>query len=286
MNAIEVTNLTKNFKNFQLNDISFSLPKGYIMGLIGANGAGKTTLIKLLMGLYLKDSGEISVLGCNPYDNFAIKDQIGFVYDNPKFYDFNLKKIIKIINPFYSTWDQDLCDYYMKLFNLNYKMRFKTLSRGMQLKFSLTIALSHHAKLLILDEPTSGLDPIFRNEFLAILQDVIVDGEKSILFSSHITTDVEKIADYITYIKDGEILFSNDCNDIMNSFVLINGSEEQIPAAIKDIMIGGQVNKYNYEALIPAQHNLDCVWSNEEIPNLEQIMYYHERGDNYVAIDH
>ena len=285
MNAIEIKNVSKKFKRFTLDNVSLSIPEGYIMGLVGANGAGKTTIIKLLMGLYLKDSGSISLLGQDPYTQYKIKDQVGFVFDNPQFYDFNLKKIKNIVKPFYSKWDDQVYCKYLERFKLSPKMRFKTLSRGMQLKFALTIALSHHARLFILDEPTSGLDPVFRNEFLSILQDLITDGDKTILFSSHITSDIEKIADYITYIKDGSIIFSEERESVFSKYLLIKDPEHAIPSEVRNIMIGGENTPYNYEALIPMNYSIKRSWSLEEKPTLDQIMFYHERGEKNVAFD-
>lgn len=282
MNAIEMSNVSKRFKFFSLDDVTFKVPKGYIMGLVGVNGAGKTTLIKLLMGLYIKDSGNISVLGKDPFSEYGVKNEIGFVFDNPKFYDFTLKKIKKIIQPFYANWDDELYDGYLSRFKLTPKMKFKTLSRGMKLKFALTLALSHHAKILILDEPTSGLDPIFRSEFLTILQEIIAEGDKSILFSSHITSDIERIADYITYIKDGKIVFSEEREAVFSRYLLIKDPESFIPSSVQEIMIGGQTTPYNYEALIPTDYVIERNWSIEEKPSLEQIMFYHERGDQFA----
>lgn len=253
------------------------------MGLIGANGAGKTTIIKLLMGLYIKNDGHISVLGKDPFkDGKEIHHQIGFIFDNPKYYDFKLKKIIKIIRPFYKEWDDDVFSHYLQRFELREGLRFKTLSRGMKLKFALAIALSHHAKLLILDEPTSGLDPIFRIQFLDILQELIEDGERSILFSSHITSDIEKIADYITYIKKGNLVFTDNRDKVMSQYLLVKGTENHIPDTIKSVMIEGKVTPYNYEALIPRAHGISPIWLQEETPTLDQIMYYFEKSDRYV----
>ncbi len=284
MNVIEVNGLTKKFKHFKLDNITFKLPQGYIMGLIGANGAGKTTLIKLLMGLYLKDEGDISIFDMNPIkDGKEVRDRVGFVFDNPLYYDFSLKRIKKIIQPFYSKWDDGIYEYYLKKFKLDNKMRFRTLSRGMKLKFALILALSHKAELLILDEPTSGLDPVFRIELLKILQEVIEDEQRTILFSSHITSDIEKIADYIIYLRNGEVIFCDDRNTVLSSFVLVKGEDDHIPKEVSEVMIGGQVNAYNYEALLPSNHNISKVWNFEERPSLDQIMFYHEKsGDIYV----
>lgn len=278
MNAIEVKNVSKRFKNFLLKDVTLTLEKGYIMGLIGSNGAGKTTLIKIIMGLYLKDLGSVAVLGSDPFSDYHIKEQIGFVYDNPNFYDFKLKKIIKIIKPFYKNWDQPVFDAYLEQFKLTPKLRFKTMSRGMKLKFALAIALSHHAKVLILDEPTSGLDPVFRSEFLSILQEIISEEDLSILFSSHITSDIEKIADYITYIRDGEIIFSEDRHSVFSKYQLIK-STNPFDESLNKQMVGYENTPYNYSALIVKDQNLNLNFQEVRQPTLEEIMYFHERGD-------
>ncbi|MDW7657753.1 MAG: ABC transporter ATP-binding protein [Bacillota bacterium] len=281
MSAIEITNMSKHFKEFSLQDVTIHLPDGYIMGLIGANGAGKTTLIKIIMGLYVYQSGFVKIMGLDPIkDGRVLRNKIGFIFDDPKYYDFKLGKVKKIIAPFYSNWDDSAFKTYLEKFELSQNMRFTKLSRGMKLKFSLAIALSHNAELLVLDEPTSGLDPIFRVEFLRILQEVINQGTCSILFSSHITDDVEKIADYVTYIKKGHVRFSEDKNEIMSRYLLIKGEEDSIPDSIADIMVAGTVTPYYYEALVPRNHGLDKIWKSEEPPKLEQIMLYHEmRGD-------
>lgn len=280
MNAIEIQGLRKSFRSFTLEDINITLPKGYIMGLIGANGAGKTTLIRILMGLYHRDDGEVSILGLDPMkDGKLLREDIGFVFDEPKYYDFKLNKIKKIISPFYKLWDEEQYHNYMSRFSLTGKMKFRELSRGMKLKFALAIALSHHAKLLILDEPTSGLDPVFRIELLDILQEVIEDGEKTILFSSHITSDIEKIADYITYLQLGKVIFSEDKNKLLEQYIIIQGQEREIPTDIKNIMIHGKVTPYFYEALIPKSNQLKPHWKEEHPPTLDELMYYFEKKE-------
>lgn len=281
MNAIEINKLTKSFPHFTLDNISLELPKGYIMGLIGANGAGKTTLIKLIMGLYLKDSGEISILGLDPERaGKSMREHIGFVFDDPKFYDFKLKKIKNIIAPFYKGWNEVQFWDYMEKFKLLGNYKFKNMSRGMKLKFALAIALSHNAELLILDEPTSGLDPIFRLELLEILQGVIEKGDKTVLFSSHITADVEKIANYITYIRNGRIEFSADSDTVLSKYLLVKGTDNKIPGSIKEVMINGKTTAHDYEALIYKNNDIEKVWEHDEEPTLETIMYYYEtRGE-------
>jgi ABC-2 type transport system ATP-binding protein len=197
---LELQNVTKKFPGFTLQDVSFSLEPGYIMGFIGANGAGKSTTIKLIMNLLRRDSGEIRVFGLDisKHEN-EIKNRIGFVYDENHFYEeLTIREMKTIIAPFYRDWDDNVYKRLLKDFELPEKQRIKNLSKGMKMKFSLAIALSHHAELLLMDEPTSGLDPLIRSDLLEILADVIQDERRSVLFSTHITSDLDRIADYIT----------------------------------------------------------------------------------------
>lgn len=279
MNAIEIRQVKKTFSGFMLKDVDMVLPQGYIMGLVGANGAGKTTLIRILMGLYLPDEGDIQIFGQDLRHNGRdVRDQIGFVFDEPKFYDFRLKKVVKLIAPFYSQWDDEQFWLHMEQFKLSGKMKFKELSRGMKLKFALATALSHHARLLILDEPTSGLDPVFRLDFLDLLQEIMTDSTISILFSSHITADVERIADYVTYLRRGELVLSEEKESLRNRFILVRGGNT-VPDDLRMQAVGIRTTDYNYEALLPTSHNLQKIWQEETIPSLEQIMFYHERGE-------
>ncbi len=280
MNIIEIDHLSKNFKHFSLHDVSLQVAQGEIMGLIGANGAGKTTLIKIIMGLYLHDHGEVRVFGMDPIkDGSVMRNDIGFVFDDPRYYDFNLKRISKIIAPFYENWQDDVFHQYLQQFDLTDRLKFKSLSRGMKLKFSLAIALSHQAKLLVLDEPTSGLDPIFRVELLKILKKVKQEGNCSILFSSHITDDVERIADSITYIKKGGIVFSGEKAEILSKYRLIKGDCEKLKPLAESMVAGQEIEDY-YEALVDRKQTLPKLWDEESDPSLEQIMLYHEmRGD-------
>lgn len=284
MYAINLDNVTKCFEGFTLDHVSFHLKNDCIMGLIGSNGAGKTTIIKLLMGLYLKDQGEISVLGADPFKIPSIKDEIGFVYDNPHFYDFKLKKITQIIRPFYSNWDHNIYEKYMKAFKLSDNMHFKTMSRGMKLKYNLALSLSHHAKLLILDEPTSGLDPVFRNEFLSLLLTIKSREKLAILFSSHITDDIEKIADTITYIREGKIIFSDTQTNVFNNFLLIKGSNT-LPEPLINQLIGMEKKQDGFTALITYHPDAKEICENVSMPTLEDIMYFHERNENNDAFD-
>jgi len=286
-NILEVKELKKNFKNFSLKDISFSLPKGYIMGFIGPNGAGKSTTIKLIMNLLKKDGGQIKVFGKDhiQYER-EIKNHIGFVYDENHFYEeLTLHEMKNIIAPFYKTWDENMFDKYMKFFQLPLNKKIKELSKGMKMKFSLAIALSHNAKLLIMDEPTSGLDPIIRSELLDILQDIIQDGEKSVFFSTHITSDLEKIADYITFIYDGEIILSTTKDDILDNYCVVKGGLDLLDKDTQKAFVGIRKNNYGFEGLVDSREKAQKLFKENvviEKPSLEDIMLYIVRGNQYA----
>ena len=224
-NILEIKSLRKEYNGFALKDVSFQLPYGYIMGLIGPNGAGKTTTIKLVMNLLRKNSGEIKIFGKDNLEHeVEVKSRIGFVYDTPNFYEhLTLKQMKSIIAPFYKNWDEVMFRKYIDEFDLPLTKKIKTLSRGMLMKYALAIALSHHADLIIMDEPTSGLDPVFRRELLDILSGLIQDEKKSILFSTHVTSDLERIADYITFIHKGEMIFSRPKDEIFEEYGIVKG---------------------------------------------------------------
>ncbi|MGY0372766.1 ABC transporter ATP-binding protein [Clostridium sp. JNZ J1-5] len=279
---LEISNLRKEYKDFTLNDINFQLERGYIMGFIGPNGAGKSTTIKLIMNLLHKNGGEVKIFGMDNIKNEKeIKDKIGFVYDENYYYEeLSMEKMKKIIAPFYSKWDEDAFNEYMKEFDLDPKKKIKTLSKGMKMKFSLAIALSHNAELIIMDEPTSGLDPIFRHEILDILYSLIQDESKSVFFSTHITTDLEKIADYITFINKGNIVFSKSKEEILDTYGLVKGGLEVLNSSLKNEFIGIHENHFGFEALtdnIPKIKKLFKADVIIEKPSLEDIMVYSVR---------
>ncbi|NLV88435.1 MAG: ABC transporter ATP-binding protein [Tissierellia bacterium] len=280
---LEVKNLTKDFKKFKLDNVSFKLEPGYIMGFIGPNGAGKSTTIKLIMNLLKKDSGEIKVFGMDhiKYEK-EIKDRIGFVYDESYFYeDLSIKQMKDIIAPFYTKWDDHKFNYYMKEFNLDPSQKIKKLSKGMKMKFSLAIGLSHNADLIIMDEPTSGLDPVFRREILDILYDIIQDEEKAIFFSTHITTDLEKIADYITFINDGKIVFSNPKDEVLETYGIVKGTTSLLDRDTRKEFLGLRETKVGFEGLTENPDKFRRKYGNEVIiekPSLEDIMVYSVRG--------
>jgi len=285
MNEIlEVRNLTKNYPGFSLNNISFTLEKGYIMGFIGPNGAGKTTTIRLIMNLIRRDSGEIKVFGLdNIKDELEVKERIGFVYDENHFYnELSVLEMKKIIAPFYSRWDDSVFKDYLDRFELSPRKKIKDLSRGMKMKFSLVISLSHHADLLLLDEPTSGLDPIFRSELLDILAEIIQDENKSIFLSTHLTADLDKIADYITFINRGELVFCEGKDAIMERYALVKGDNELLDEELKREFIGINQSKYGFTGLTRDVQRVRQVFGSSvliEKASLEDIMLYTVRGE-------
>lgn len=283
-NILEIKNLSKSYNNFQLNDVNFTLRKGYIMGFVGPNGAGKTTTIKLIMNLIKKSSGEIKIFGLDNLEyEKEIKNRIGFVYDDLNFYDtFSLKNNAKLIADFYDKWSWNTFNNYMEKFKINEDQKFKELSKGMKAKFALALALSHDAELLIMDEPTSGLDPIFRNEIINILQEYIEDGSRSILFSSHIISDIEKMADYITFINNGEIVFSEDKNLLEDTYRIVKGGLDILDNKLENECIKIKRNKYGFSGLTSNYKNLIEKYGSDIVidkPDIEEIMIY-MAGDN------
>ena len=228
MYALEIQNLQKNFEGFAL-DVSFSLPKGCVMGLIGTNGAGKSTTIKLILDIIKKDGGSITVLGRdNKNQAHLIKDEIGVVFDEAAFpLCMNAAQIGKVMKLTYSAWSDDTYYRLLSDFGLPRDKEFKDFSRGMKMKLSIAAALSHKAKLLLLDEPTGGLDPVVRDEIVDILFDFARDDEHSILISSHIVSDLEKLCDYIAFLHKGRLLLCEEKDKLLGEYALVRCSKEQ-----------------------------------------------------------
>ncbi|MEN6391096.1 MAG: ABC transporter ATP-binding protein [Syntrophomonas sp.] len=287
---LKVGGLCRSFGEFQLKDISLSLPRGYIMGFIGPNGAGKTTTIKLIMNLINRDRGEVLIFGKDNIQNEKeIKQRIGFVYDENYYYDFlNLKEMKNIIAPFYHDWDEALFQRYLKVFELPARKKIKDLSRGMKMKFSLALALSHGAELIIMDEPTSGLDPVFRSELLDILHNEIQDENRGILFSSHITSDLERIADYICFINNGQIVFSQTCDELREKYLLVKGPLELLNEPARQFMLNVKENDFGFEGLSDQPERIRRLLGHNalyEIPSLDQIVLYTVRRDRCGAVN-
>lgn len=263
-NLLELKDVSMSFPGFKLNNISLSLPKGYIMGLVGPNGAGKTTTIQLILNMLEKDTGEILVFGKDNIKNEnAIKQDIGVVFDSIFYVDsWTVKDTEKAVSIFYEGWKHDVFSEMVKRFDLPQGKKVSELSRGMQMKLMLACAFSHNAKLLILDEPTSGLDPAIRDEFLEILQEYIKDGERSVLFSTHITTDLARVADYITLINKGELVYTGSMDGLIDSYRLIKGRARDLTAQLEKSIIGMRKTDMGFEGLIGANETAqykDCV---------------------------
>lgn len=277
--VLELQNVTKKFPGFTLLDVSFSLEPGFIMGFIGANGAGKSTTIKLIMNLLRRDSGEIRVFGLDMSKHEKeIKNRIGFVYDENHFYEeLTIREMKTIIAPFYRDWDDNVYKRLLKDFELPEKQRIKHLSKGMKMKFSLAIALSHHAELLLMDEPTSGLDPLIRSDLLEILVEVIQDERRSVLFSTHITSDLDRIADYITLIHEGKILFSMGKDELLEHYTLIKGEKSLLGQELFSYLVGYRENQFGFEGLVTNKNELQPLLKGKAIwerPSLEEVMLY------------
>lgn len=248
MNAIEVNNLRKNYKGFTLNNVSFELPSGCIMGLIGENGAGKSTTIRSILGMTKPDGGEVNVLGQTM--SASLKEDIGVVLDEVGIpVSLNIKDINKIMRNMYKNWEEKEFFNYIDIFSLPTDKKFNDFSKGMKMKLGIAIALSHNAKLLILDEPTSGLDPLVRDEIIDILNDFTRDEEHSILISSHIVSDLEKLCDYIAFMHNGNLMLYEEKDVLLEKYRFINLTEQQLseldPTAIK----GKKVGKFGVEAI-------------------------------------
>lgn len=273
-NAIEVKNLRKEYQDFTLNDISFSLPTGYIMGFVGQNGAGKTTTIRLMLNMTDRAGGEICLLGMdNLRDEQRIKQYVGVVMDEIYFVNnWSVREVEQALKPFYVNWNSALFSQYAQQFRLPLDKKVKDLSRGMRMKLMLAVALSHEAKLLILDEPTSGLDPVARDELLQILRDYI-DEEKCILLSTHDTTDLERIADYITLIDNGNIFYSGTKDDLIDSYRIIKGGPNDLLDPFREKIIGLTKNNTGFFGLIRASYR---KYLPEEIvterPSIDEIL--------------
>lgn len=250
-NILEVKNLTKKYKDFELN-ISFELQKGMIMGFIGENGAGKTTTIKAILDIIKNYNGEIKIFGLdNRQDAKIIKEDIGIVLDDMFFPEILMPSDIdNILKDTYKNWDSDLYFKYLTDFSLPKNKQIRTFSKGMRKKLEIATALAHHPKLLILDEPTSGLDPVARNEVIDIFQDFIQNEECSILLSSHITTDLEHIADYITFINNGEIILSKNRDELLEKYGIVKCTESEFKRIDKKDFVKYKKTKYEYEVLV------------------------------------
>lgn len=275
-NYLEVKHLSKSFPKFQLHDISFTLPAGYIMGLIGPNGSGKTTTIKLILNMLKRESGEISILGMdNLTQEKEIKSDLAVVFDSNCFCgEWNVSQVEKYISVFYKDWSSETFSQMIESFQINPKNKVEELSRGMQMKLMLACALSHGARLLILDEPTSGLDPVSRDELLTILSRYIEDGKHSVLFSTHITTDLERAADYITYINGGNLFFTGEKDTFLDMFRIVKGGQNELTKELKSRLLGLRTFSTGFEGLARLEDLSLFSHLTIETPSIDDIMVF------------
>lgn len=280
---LEVKDLEKKYKDFTLDKISFSIPSGTIVGLIGENGAGKSTTINAILNLIKKDGGEIKVLGKEMTDSdTGMRNEIGVVFDGNNFYDtLTPRKIGNIMAKVYSNWDMSCFEDYLKRFQLPVSKEIKQFSKGMKMKFTIAVALSHNPRLLILDEATSGLDPIVRDEVLDIFLDFVQDETHAVLVSSHITSDLEKIADYITFIHKGKLIFSLSKDELIYNYGIIKCGREQFMKMESDDIITYRKKDYEYEILVSDKTKMERKYKNCLMNDvtIDDIMFLYVKGE-------
>lgn len=281
-NAIEISHLSKKYDGFALQDISLTVPKGCIMGFIGQNGAGKTTTIRSILNMMPLDSGIIHVLGYDhEKEECKAKEHIGFVFDEMGFHKIlNATDLNKMFRNIYKNWDETIFFKNLERFGLPKKKAVGKFSRGMQMKLQIAVALSHHAKLLIMDEPTSGLDPVVRNEILDIFLEFVQNEEHTILLSSHITSDLERIADYITFIDQGKILLSGERISILEDHGMIKCKKEEVAKIPSEYIVGKRVSQFSVEVLVKEKKRCiqECPEFLMEEVGLDEIMIFYISG--------
>ena len=276
--AIAIKNLVKKFDGFTLGPIDLCIPKGTIVGYIGQNGAGKSTTIKLLLGLLKKDSGEIKILEEDDPNSTILKDKLGVVFDEllvPE--EMTLIDVEKFCSRVYSRWDRENFYQLKEKFSLSEKQMIKNYSRGMRMKLSMAVALSHNAELLILDEATSGLDPIVREEILELLLDFMQDEKHTILISSHILSDLEKVADYIAFIHGGKVLFVETKDELKENYGICTLSNAEVENLNEEAIIGRRVHSFGQELLVKRKLIPDGITLQK--PSIEDIMIYFVKGE-------
>ena len=279
---LSIENLNKKYPSFSLKDVSFEVKPGEIMGFIGRNGAGKTTTLKSIMNLIHYESGKITAFDLDMSENeLENKQRIGFALSELNYYpNKTIRQLMNVTKKFYKNFDEQKFEEVCKLFNLNIDKKLEELSSGMKVKYSVAIALSHHAELLILDEPTSGLDPVSRDEILDIFREIVRSGERAILFSTHITSDLDKCASNITYIHDGEIVYTGTKKEFVNSYLFVK--DKSMNKSLENDYIAYKELDDRIEGLISVNKKDYFAGQNVEIrePDLEEIMVYLERSKN------
>lgn len=275
-NILEVTGLNKSYGSFALSNVSFTLTEGCITGFIGVNGAGKTTTLRSILRLTKYNSGSIKLFGLEMEKHErTLKNRIGVVLDDGGFYDeLTMNEMKNIIAPAYSTWSEKDYKNYMERFSLDPKQKINTLSRGMRVKYALTLALSHKAELLIMDEPTSGLDPLIRSQLLSILTDYMKAGGKGVIFSTHITSDLEKAADMLIMIDHGKIVFEEDKDTLIEKYRVVKGDTKELNTENRKLFNNININDFGFTGITDQikkvrEYMPDVI---TERPTIEDIM--------------
>lgn len=280
---LEVKDLTKNYRDFCLDHVSFSVPSGSIMGLIGENGAGKTTTIKAILQLIAADEGSITLFGTDyAADEKLIKSRLGVVFDECNFHQYmNAERVCKIMASLHPAWDEALFRQYLQKFNVPENKIVHEMSRGMRVKFSIAAALAHRPQLLILDESTSGLDPVSRDEILEVFLEFIQDEDHAVLVSSHITSDLEKVADYITFIHQGKVALSRSKDELVYNYGVMKCKSSQFAQVAREDMVAYLKKEYGYEILVKNKEKMITKYKDFTVDsvNLEDIMLFYIRGE-------
>lgn len=278
-NVIELKHVTKNYGDFVLEDVTFSIPEGSVCGFIGQNGAGKTTTINLILDIIRRDSGEIRMFGESiDTDSAHLREDVGVVFDEMGFHEFMTGRDINIMmKNIYKNWDEQAFFDYMKKFSLPTKKKCGAFSRGMRMKLQIAVALSHHAKLLIMDEPTSGLDPIVRNEMIEIFREFVVEEDHTILLSSHITGDLEKLADEVVFINGGKIVLSGNKDEILEMHGVLKCKKDEVSRISPSLIVHKELGTYGAEILVNDRHAAEKLYPDMvmEPAALEQIMIHY-----------
>lgn len=279
MNVIEINNLKKSMGDFKLNIEKLEIKEGFVTGIIGTNGAGKTTLMKLIMNILNQEEGSIKIFGEDfNKDKKHIKELIGYLgHDTLYPEDFTLEDIKSTISIFYKNWDEKLFNYYTEEFDLNLNDKYKDLSKGLKVKFDLLMILSYHPKLIILDEPTANLDPIFRSEFLQVLQLQMEKDLSTVLYCTHITSDLDKIGDYFVVMDKGEIIFNEDSENIRNNYTIVKGAKELLNEETKKVFQQIVENKFGFRGISNNKKDAQDIFGKEvlyEIPKIEDILIF------------
>lgn len=282
-NAVELKNVNKHYKDFTIEDLNLNIKKGFVTGFVGQNGAGKSTTIEMIMNLTRPNSGEVKVFGLDISNNEkVVKDKIGYVdAANNYMESFKLNDIIKYVSKTYSNWDEKACSHYIKEFNLPLNKKFKDLSTGMRAKASIALALSHNAELFIMDEPTTGLDPVVRREIIETLREIMVNEDRTILFSTHITEDLEKLADYIVMIDDGKIILNTSKNDLAENYFIVHGSNDLLDRDTESYFTSIKKGDVNFEALTQSPKEVEAVFGDTIVIQPVKIddVIYHLKGE-------